>query len=253
MVSTVNKKIIEMILNREMKVTDFNFEEPLNTWHDAFILELLKWFDKKINDIPVRKHDLRDKDWLEHWTSYYEQYVRILYYFVVYKNIQDSDDLKMIFVYLFPVDKDDNPYRNDSDMISAEKLIKVYKYLIMYTPDLKKDNKERECLDNVLIGRWNNEKMKNKLDYINDESYKKKNTENDEIILKFFKRIFSELDINKINDVNIKDSLNENTEIDFNIKDSLENTENDEMLLEILKETFSEIDLKKIVEFYNTL
>ena len=197
MVSTVNKKIIEMILNREMKVTDFNFEEPLNTWHDAFIVKLLKWFDKKINDIQVRKHDLRDKDWLEHWTSYYEQYVRILYYFVVYKNIQDSDNLKMIFVYLFPVDKDDNPYRNDSDMISAEKLIKVYKYLIMYTPDLKKDNKERECLDNVLIGRWNNEKMKNKLDYINDESYKKKNTE-DEIILKFFKRIFSELDINKI-------------------------------------------------------
>ena len=95
--------------------------------------------------------------------------------------------------------------------------------------------------------------MKNKLDYINDESYKKKNTENDEIILKFFKRIFSELDINKINDVNTKDSLNENTEIDFNIKDSLENTENDEMLLEILKETFSEIDLKKIVEFYNTI
>ena len=105
----------------------------------------------------------------------------------------------------------------------------------MYTPDLKKDNKERECLDNVLVGRWNNEKMKNKLDYINDESYKKKNTENDEIILKFFKIIFSELDINKINDVNTKDSLNENTEIDFNIKDSLENTENDEMLLEILK------------------
>ena len=125
--------------------------------------------------------------------------------------------------------------------------------IFMYTPDLKKDNKERECLDNVLVGRWNNEKMKNKLDYINDESYKKKNTENDEIILKFFKIIFSELDINKINDVNTKDSLNENTEIDFNIKDSLENTENDEMLLEILKETFSEIDLKKIVEFYNTI
>ena len=125
--------------------------------------------------------------------------------------------------------------------------------IFMYTPDLKKDNKERECLDNVFVGRWNNEKMKNKLDYINDESYKKKNTENDEIILKFFKIIFSELYINKINDVNTKDSLNENTEIDFNIKDSLENTENDEMLLEILKETFSEIDLKKIVEFYNTI
>ena len=35
-----------MILNREMKVTDFNFEESLNTWHNAFIVELLKWFEK---------------------------------------------------------------------------------------------------------------------------------------------------------------------------------------------------------------
>ena len=175
MVSTVNKKIIEMILNREMKVTDFNFEEPLNTWHDAFILELLKWFDKKINDIPVRKHDLRDKDWLEHWTSYYEQYVRILYYFVVYKNIQDSDDLKMIFVYLFPVDKDDNPYRNDSDMISAEKLMKVYKYITHHiSNELYNDYEDcenRKSINN-LVGLWNTENMKDKLECIVIETYK---------------------------------------------------------------------------------
>ena len=213
MISTVNTKIIEMILKRKLKVTDLNFEEPYKTWHDAFIVELLKWFDKKIEAMPERKRDLRDKDWLEHWTIYYEQIVRILYYFVVYKNIQDSDDLRMIFVYLFPVDKDDSPYRNDSDMISSEKLIKVYKYLIMYTPNLRKDNEERECLVDVLVGIWNNENMKNKLYNINDESYKKKNHENDEIILKFFKSIFSELDINKINGVNTKDSLNENDEM----------------------------------------
>ena len=89
--------------------------------------------NKKIKAMQERKHDFGDKDWLEHWTSYYEQYVRILYYFVVYKNIQDSDNLKMIFVYLFPVDKDDNPYRNDSDIISSEKLIKVYEHLYVYS------------------------------------------------------------------------------------------------------------------------
>ena len=254
MISCVNVNIIEMILKRELKFTDLKFEEPYKTWHDAFIIELLKWFDKKIEQMPERKYDRRDKDWLEHWSIYYEQYVRILYYFVVYKNIQDSDDLRMIFVYLFPVDKNDSPYRNDSDMISSEKLMKVYKYLIMYTPTLlRKDNEERECLENVLVGIWNNENMKNKLNNINDETYKKKNHKNDEIILKFFKAIFSELDINKINGVNTKDSLNENDEIDFNIKESLENSENDEMLLEILRETFSEIELKKIVEFYKSL
>ena len=52
--------------------------------------------NKKIKAMQERKHDFGDKDWLEHWTSYYEQYVRILYYFVVYKNIQDSDDLNNI-------------------------------------------------------------------------------------------------------------------------------------------------------------
>ena len=251
MIYTVSTEIIEKILSREMKVTDLDY--MIFTWQDAFILELLKWFDKKINEIPERKIDKRDPDNFYHWKTYYEQYIRIFYYFVIYRGIQDPKELRKIFKFLFTVNKKDNPYRNDYDMISAEKLIKVYEHLIMYTPHLKKNNKERECLDNVFVGRWNNEKMKNKLDYINDESYKKKNTENDEIILKFFKIIFSELDINKINDVNTKDSLNENTEIDFNIKDSLENTENDEMLLEILKETFSEIDLKKIVEFYNTI
>ena len=120
MVSCVNKEIIEMILTREMKITDFDFEEPLNTWHDAFIVELLKWFNKKIEQMPEFKRDVRnrDKDWIEHWTNYYEQYVRILYYFVVYKNIQDSDVLSKIFRYLFLVNKDDNPYRDYYDMIS---------------------------------------------------------------------------------------------------------------------------------------
>ena len=168
MVSTVNKEIIEMILKRKLKFTDLNFEEPYKTWHDAFIIGLLKWFDKKIEQMPEFKRDIRnrDKDWIEHWTNYYEQYVRILYYFVVYKNIQDSDVLSKIFRYLFLVNKDDNPYRDDYDMISSEKLMKVYKYLIMYTPNLKKDSEERECLDNVLVGIWNNKEIENRLERI---------------------------------------------------------------------------------------
>ena len=52
MVSTVNKKIIEMILNREMKFTDFNFKP--DTWNDAFIVELLKWYDNKIKIISKK-------------------------------------------------------------------------------------------------------------------------------------------------------------------------------------------------------
>ena len=62
MVSTVNTKIIEMILNREMKFTDLNFEPE--TWYDAFIVELLKWYnnlrylfsddkDDKYNDLHM--------------------------------------------------------------------------------------------------------------------------------------------------------------------------------------------------------
>ena len=165
-VNTVYPSIIEMILRRVMKFNFYEFEEPLPTWHDAFIVELLKWFDTKIEAMSERKMDLRDKDLFKHWKSYYEQYVRILYYFVVYNNIQDSDDLKMIFVYLFPVDKDDNSHRDDSDIISSEKLMKLYNYIIRHIPHLKKDNKERECLVDVLVGRWNNEKMKYKLDNI---------------------------------------------------------------------------------------
>ena len=51
-------------------------------------------------------------------------------------------------------------------MISSEKLMKVYKYLIMYTPNLKKDSEERECLDNVLVGIWNNKEIENRLERI---------------------------------------------------------------------------------------
>ena len=47
MISTVDKKFIESILNREFEFYKFNFKP--STWKDGFIVELLRWFDNKIN------------------------------------------------------------------------------------------------------------------------------------------------------------------------------------------------------------
>ena len=38
--------------------------------------------------------------------------------------------------------------------------------IFISTPDLNKDNKERECLDNVLVGIWNNKEIENRLERI---------------------------------------------------------------------------------------
>ena len=67
MIYTVSTEIIEKILSREMKVTDFDY--MIFTWQDAFIIELLKWFDKKINEIPERKINLLDPDNFYHWKT----------------------------------------------------------------------------------------------------------------------------------------------------------------------------------------
>ena len=42
MISTVDKKFIESILNREFEFYKFNFKP--STWQDAFIIELLKYY-----------------------------------------------------------------------------------------------------------------------------------------------------------------------------------------------------------------
>ena len=99
MVSTVNTKIIEMILNREMKFTDLNFEPE--TWYDAFIVELLKWYDNKIEEI-YKKYEFR-KDLFDENKIYYEQLVRILYYFVIYNFILIKQIFSefIFFIYFF--------------------------------------------------------------------------------------------------------------------------------------------------------
>ena len=169
----ISTEIIEKILSREMKVTDLDY--MIFTWQDSFIIELLRWFDKKINEIPERKIDKRDPDNFYHWKTYYEQYIRIFYYFVIYRGIQDPKELRKIFKFLFTVNKKDNPYRNNYDMISAEKLMKVYKYITHHiSNELYNDYEDcenRKSINN-LVGLWNTENMKDKLECIVIETYK---------------------------------------------------------------------------------
>ena len=81
-----------------------------------------------------------------------------------------------MFRYLFSDDKNDNPYRNSYDMISAEKLMKVYKYLFIivsdYSNELKynKDHVSKEYIV-PLVGIWNTEEMRIKLSHIKINNY----------------------------------------------------------------------------------
>ena len=211
MVSTVNTKIIEMILNREMKFTDLNFEPE--TWYDAFIVELLKWYDNKIEEI-YKKYEFR-KDLFDENKIYYEQLVRILYYFVIYMNIQDYKQLYNNLRYLFSDDKDDK--YNDLHML--ENLIELYKIIINNIPNLNKIYRNKEYIDvsiDVFIDKWNNTDMHNKLNIIElrnkarnrityvidkfDEIAVQYYLDEDEsIILKFFKDFLIDLRSNKFN------------------------------------------------------
>ena len=171
MICKVRGKIIEMILSREMKFNDFNFRPY--TWEDSFIVELLRWFDNKYIYIPMRKlHGPENAYNFIHWKTYYEQIVRILYYFVVYNKLYESEQLVMkIFDYLFSVDKDDNS-KNDYDIISSEKLISLFDHIrveaIYDWTCMFEDDEDYTVRDytNVLIGRWKTKEMKNKLDNI---------------------------------------------------------------------------------------
>ena len=196
MISTVPDKIVEMILSREMEFINFNFDKP-SKWEDAFVVELLRWYDIKIKIIPDRKCDSSIN-----WETYYEQIVRILYYYVKYLGIKDYDKLYKIFRYLFTVDKNDNPYRNSYDMISAEKLMKVYNYLFIKVSDYfnkLKYNKDHVCEGYIvpLVGIWNTEEMRiklilikiNKNILINDCNNSDEKTKIDEMILELLKEL----------------------------------------------------------------
>ena len=193
MISTVPDKIVEMILSREMEFIDFNFNP--STWEDAFVVELLRWYDIKIKIIPDRKCDSSIN-----WETYYEQIVRIFYNIVIVKNIQDSKQLNKIFSYLFSVDNNDNPYRDSFDIISSEKLMNIYEYLIKNTGGLKEYSPDRDYID-VLIGRWNTKEMKNKLDNIraNEDNSVIEIVNNDIVINEFLKWMIVISQILKLN------------------------------------------------------
>ncbi len=169
MISTVDGKIIEMILNRDKKFTDFNFKP--STWEDVFVVELLRWYDAKIEIMPdIKRIFLKEDIWIDKYTIYYEQIVRILYYFVIYKHIQKDYNLNIIFEYLFPVNNNDS---NDPD-ISAKTLMKKYNNFVslvnFYKNDLHNElydnsNVNRDYID-PLIGIWNTKDMKKKFLHI---------------------------------------------------------------------------------------
>ena len=239
MIPTLDIKTIEMILSRKVKFYKFRYDT--STWRDAFTAELLYWFSNKIELIPKRK--LRDSNFIDdfdHWKTYYEQYVRILYYFVVYKNIRDSDELRKIFSYLFSVDKNDNPYRNSYDMISAEKLINAYDYIRLeaiwdYSPVSidDEDYTNRDYL-NVLIGRWNTKEMKNKLKTFEKNYLKKSINNNNEVTIS--KSIIID------DDSDIKINKNKVIRIDNNNKSD----EFNEIISDFLKELSKQLIIKKV-------
>ena len=71
------------VLNKEIKTTDYDF--GVYSWEDAFIVELLKWYDNKVFTIKDRK-----KKWGNGSKEKWEEY----------NSMQDSDDIaeKMAFL-----------------------------------------------------------------------------------------------------------------------------------------------------------
>lgn len=117
----VPKEIVELVLARKIKIINLRLDPT--DWNNSFIMELLRWYDIKVELIPKRKRNDH-----EQWRQFYEQIVRSLYYAVVEHSLHKIKELKIYFRYFFYIE-DDDPYRNDYDMISPEKLIKVYKYI----------------------------------------------------------------------------------------------------------------------------
>lgn len=119
---TVPKELIELVLARKLKYINLRLD-PEPDWNNSFIVELLRWYDQKVELIPMRKRNDH-----EQWRQFYEQIVRSLYFAVVEHSLHKISELKIYFRYFFYIE-DDDPYRNDYDMISPEKLIKVYNYI----------------------------------------------------------------------------------------------------------------------------
>lgn len=143
----VPKEIVELVLSRKIKFINIRFNP--SDWNNRFIVELLRWYDQKVELIPSRKQNDH-----EQWKQYYEQIVRSLYYAVVEHSLHRFNELKIYFRYFFYIE-DDDPYRNDYDMISPEKLIKVYKYILTKFPkNLPLERNNCDSLGKQFIGMY---------------------------------------------------------------------------------------------------
>ena len=156
----VNQINIEKVFEEGFFIHDFRIK--LESWKDEFIVELLKWYSEKVRKIRMRKGNGNYNE----WKLFYEQVVRILYIFVISHDIRDKVSLENIFRYFFEVE-DDSPYRDDPDMISAEKLLKVYFYIVKKIG--KKSYKKKHTNYKELypfVGRWDNEEIKDLYDHL---------------------------------------------------------------------------------------
>ena len=155
----LNKTAIEKILEDGRFFQDSNIR--IDSWRDEFVIELLKWYDEKVRMIRTSKKKANNYN---EWKQYYEQVVRILYHVVVKLNIRDNLSLGNIFRYFFEVD--DSPYRADPDIISAEKLLNIYFFIVEKLSG--KPYKKYKVYDEIhpFVGRWDNVIMRDLADHL---------------------------------------------------------------------------------------
>ena len=88
---------------------------------------------------------------------------RMLYYVVIRLNIRDYALIKSIFRYFFEVE-DDDPYRDDPYLISAEKLLQVYRYIMKKIDKIDKESSDKHRTFPLqlhpFVDHWDTERMK---------------------------------------------------------------------------------------------
>lgn len=159
----IPSEVAEKILYREKTFDDYNF--IVQCWEDDFIVQLLKWYDYKVSHIEWNKRNWHTCSDESRWRQYYEQMFRMLYYAVIQLKLREPNSLKDLFRYFFEVEEED-PYGRHPDLISAEKLLMVYNYIIKKIG--KRSYKEDYVNPGIypLVGHWNTEQMKDLYEHV---------------------------------------------------------------------------------------
>ena len=149
--------VVKNILSRENTFADYEF--IVESWEDNFIVELLRWYDNKVSKIEYNKRNWHTCSDESRWRQYYEQMFRMLYYAVIMLKLRGPKSLKNLFRYFFEVE-DEDTYRRHPDLISAEKLLMVYNYIIKIIGKISY-KKDRGNLPDFypFIGHWDTEQM----------------------------------------------------------------------------------------------